>query len=132
VLLDHCLGWQCTGIWLDIRATAQHGKDGIFMLSSEQEGSRVERLPSQQPSTIVTDELGRVLAILRDSCPKDATISFDFDGKLHVHIDIRKQEDVLILESILPTLGLGMFKSLRRGTTPNRPFFHRLSALVDR
>jgi hypothetical protein len=90
----------------------------------------VELFPNTSAATPVTDELTRILALLKDVCPAGAMISFDFDGRLHVHIDVRKREDVTILESILPPLGRGLFHGFRRSATPHHPFFHRVSALV--
>jgi len=91
--------------------------------------SSVESFPLQH-STNLTDELNRILRMLQDIAPKDATISFDFDGRLHVHIDVRKREEGVLIEALLPTLRGGLFHSLARGATPNHPFFHRISALV--
>lgn len=94
--------------------------------------SSVERLPNSSQSTMVSDELSRLLAMLKDACPRDALIRFDFDGRLHVHIDVRKREEVTIVETVLPMVGLGIFHSISRSGTPHHPFFHRVSALVDR
>ena len=90
----------------------------------------VETFPQERRSK-VSDELNRIMALLRDACPAGAHISFDFDGRLHVHIDVKNGETVSVVEAILPTLGQGLFHSLSRGKTPNHPFFHRVSALVD-
>lgn len=92
----------------------------------------IERLPAASQSTVVTDELNRILGILREACPKQSLISFDFDGRLHAHIDVRKREDVILVQALLPTLGLGLFHSISQGETPHHPFFHRFSAVVDR
>ena len=92
----------------------------------------IERLPAASQSTVVSDELNRVLAMLREACPKQSLISFDFDGRLHVHIDVRKREEVILVEAMLPTMGLGLFHSISNGETPHHPFFHRVSAIVDR
>ncbi len=81
---------------------------------------------------MITDELNKVLTMLQGACPKDAIISFDFDGRLHVHVDVHSFEDLLKVEGILPILGGGTFHDLTRGETPHRPFYHRLSAIVDR
>ena len=89
----------------------------------------VERLPMPS-STVITDELNRILAMLRDLAPRDATISFDFDGQLHAHIDVKKREEVTVLETVLPVVGGGLFQDLRLSGTPGRPFCHRLSAVV--
>lgn len=91
----------------------------------------VERLPDQR-STMVMDELNKILAMLKGACPERAIISFDFDGRLHVHVDVHSFEDLLKVEGILPILGGGVFHDLTRGETPHRPFHHRLSAIVDR
>ena len=92
----------------------------------------VERLPAASQSTVVSDELNRILAILRDACPDQALINFDFDGRLHLHIDVRNREDVILIESMLPTMGMGLFHTISNGETPHHPFFHRISAIVDR
>jgi len=96
------------------------------------EAGIVEHLPNHSRSTIVSDELCRIMAILQESCPPDAIISFHFDGKLHVHIDIRNMEYITGVEAVLPKLGAGLFHDIRRGPTPHRPFHHRISALVER
>lgn len=89
----------------------------------------VERLPVAT-STMVTDELNRISDMLREVVPSDATISFDFDGQLHAHIDVKKHEQVTVLQTVLPAVGGGLFHDLRMSGTPNRPFCHRLSAIV--
>lgn len=89
-------------------------------------------LPVFPTTGTVTEELTRILALLRQSCPPEAVISFDFDGELHVHIDVRKKEDVTLVQAMLPMLGMGLFDCIRLGSTPHRPFFHRISALVAR
>lgn len=91
----------------------------------------VEHLPHQRVCN-VTDELNKILSMLKGACPREAMISFDFDGRLHVHIDVHKIEDLLRIEGLLPSLGAGMFHDFSRGETPNHPFFHRLTAIVDR
>lgn len=91
----------------------------------------VERLPDQR-STLVTDELNKILDMVKGACPDSAIVSFDFDGRLHVHVDLHNFEDLLKVEGMLPILGGGMFHDLTRGETPHRPFHHRLSAIVER
>jgi len=80
-----------------------------------------------------TDELNRLLDMLKTACPEATAIRFDFDGKLRVHIDVRCRSDVAMIEAILPALGGGAtFYGLTLGATPHHPFHHRISALVDR
>ena len=98
---------------------------------NRQPGS-VEPFPETPKNTLVSDELNRILSLLRDACPADAHISFDFDGTLHAHIDVRKREEVTAVEILLPMLGHGLFHDITRGGTPHHPFFHRISVLVDR
>lgn len=94
--------------------------------------SSVEPFPVQARSSFVTDELTKLTNALREVCPIDAVISFHFDGKLHLHIDVRNLESVMGIEAVLPTLGAGSFHDIQRGPTPHQPFFHRVSAIVDR
>lgn len=101
------------------------------MSDSPVQRQSVERLPEQR-STVITDELNKILDMLTGACPKGAVISFDFDGRLHVHIDVHSFEDLLKVEGILPILGGGTFHDTSRGDTPHRSFHHRLSAIVDR
>jgi hypothetical protein len=91
----------------------------------------VEEFPHSHNSR-VTDELNRILNLLRGICPRDAQISFAFDGRLQVHIDVRKHEELYVVETVLPNLEGGLFHSLNRGRTPHHPFFQRLSAVVQR
>lgn len=90
----------------------------------------VEHFPAFMLTTPVTDELNKILTMLRAACPDDAIISFDFDGHLHVHVDVRKREHVTLVEMVLPAIGRGLFHGLSRAATPHHPFYHRVSALV--
>lgn len=92
----------------------------------------LERFPGPLSSSLITDELTKLSLLLRQVCPNDAVISFEFDGILYVHIDVRKGEDVTLVQAILPTLGMGLFHDLAIGKTPQRPFCHRVSARVAR
>jgi len=96
------------------------------------EKTRVERIPVQTQPTPVSDELGRLQAALAELCPKDSTISFEYDGKLHLHVDLRGFEDVNRMEAILPTLFGGIFHDVRRTLAGPHSFFHRVTALVNR
>ena len=92
----------------------------------------IDHLPTPAKATIISDELGRLLSAVRAISPANANVTFDFNGKLHLHIDVRNLEDVLRLEMSLPNLCGGIFADLRRGSVDNHPFLHRLSASVDR
>lgn len=94
-------------------------------------GGNVERLPIAERSSQITDELNRLMALLRELAPAGSTVSVDFDGKLHAHIHVRKREDVMMLERQLSVMDHGRFHSISVGNTPNRPFHHRVSALVE-
>lgn len=96
-------------------------------------GGKVEAFPEAAQPRVVSDELDRLLSLLRDSFPDVRNISFEFDGRLHVHIDLRSKEQLALVEERLPYLGGGrLFSEPRRGDTPKRPFDHRISALVAR
>jgi hypothetical protein len=90
-----------------------------------------DRFSEWTPQTPVTDELGRIDRVLRDALPADAEVSFAFDGKLQVHIDVRKREDVILIEKLLPQRAGHLLERLTRSATPQRPFLHRISAIVN-
>jgi hypothetical protein len=91
----------------------------------------VERFPPPIKTSSVCDELNRIMELLRGACPPETEISFSFDGRLQVHIDVRKREHVMYVEMVLPTLEQGLFHGISIGSTPGHPFHHRVSALVQ-
>ena len=96
-------------------------------------GGRVDALPEVAQPTVVSDELGRIHRLLHDAFPDVHHICFEFNGKLSVHMDTRRKEQVALIQERLPYLAGGrLFSEVRRGETPRRPFEHRVSALVAR
>jgi len=71
------------------------------------------------------------MLMVSEACPPETKVSFQFDGRLHVMIDVRSLEDVLKLEIILPGFGAGMFHDVQRAQAPHHGFGHRVTALVD-
>ena len=95
-------------------------------------GGSVEPFPGSQ-TTAVSDELRRILGLLQSANPNATKVSFEFDGQLHAHIDLRRIEEISIVEERLRFIGGGqLFSDIRRGKTPNHPFHHRVSMLVAR
>jgi hypothetical protein len=94
--------------------------------------TKIERIAIPSKATPVSDELCRLTAILRDICPPDALVGFEFDGKLHLHIQLRRFEDVTRLEVALPALCGGIFHDVQHGQVGRHSFLHRLSAIVER
>lgn len=92
----------------------------------------VERIPAKPRQQIVSDELRRLRDALLAACPPEAEVSFQFENALHVHIDVRNVEHMTMVEALLPGMGAGLFSDLQRGDSPHRPFFHRITARVDR
>ena len=82
--------------------------------------------------TIVSDELDRLMGILRGFCPTEAVITFEYDGVLRVNIDVRDVADVARLETIMPSLCGGIFHDVQRGLAARHSFFHRISASIAR
>ncbi len=101
------------------------------MSSAEAIQSAVVEHFSRAPQCTVTDELGSILRTVRERCPADARISFDFDGRLRLHVDVRTSEEVSKVETALASSRAGMFHSFSCGKTPHHPFFRRLSAVID-
>jgi hypothetical protein len=79
----------------------------------------------------VTEELGGILRTVREGCPADARISFDIDGRLHLHVDVRTSDQVVNVERALAGTRSGMFHGVTRGKTPHHPSCRRLSAVID-
>jgi len=105
----------------------------VDVVTADGQGNRVEPFPETARSTPVSGELGRILDILEEAFPDASKVTFEFDGRLHVHIDLRAREQLGIVEERLPYLGGGrLFSDLRRGKTPNHAFLQRISALVAR
>ena len=69
-------------------------------------------------------------ALIRGALPEVAGVSFSFDSRLQLHIDVRKREDVTLVELVLPGLESGRFQAVSRGRTPGHPFHHRITAFV--
>lgn len=91
----------------------------------------LESIFGSPDSTPVSDELRRLTGVLATVCPKDSVISFVFDRKLHVHVDLRRFEDMTTVEGLLPTICGGIFQNVRRGMAERHSFFHRLTADVQ-
>jgi len=94
----------------------------VDVVTADGQGNRVEPFPETARSTPV-----------EEAFPDASKVTFEFDGRLHVHIDLRAREQLGIVEERLPYLGGGrLFSDLRRGKTPNHAFLQRISALVAR
>lgn len=97
-----------------------------------QSGKAVTRSRARGPATL-SDELHQLLDMLSDAFPEARKISFEFDGRLTVRIDVRSKEQVSLVMERLPYLGAGqLFSELRLGQTPNHAFDHRITARVAR
>jgi hypothetical protein len=94
--------------------------------------ANVERISVPPKTTPVADELAKLTGLLREVCPSDAAIGFQYDGRLHLHIHLRRSEDVTKLEAILPTMCGGFFHDVHRGQVGRHSFLHRVGALVAR
>lgn len=92
-------------------------------LNPNELSTSVEMFPASAQVAVVSDELNRILVLLREACPHDARISFDFDGTLHVHIDVRKREDASCVATLLPGVRSGLFEKVRLGQHRITPFF---------
>jgi hypothetical protein len=95
--------------------------------------AKVQPIAAPGRSTFISDELNRITEIVTAICPRDAEVTFTFeDGRLELNIDIRQLEDLVRIEGQLPGMCGGIFSDVQRGLVDNRPFFHRLTARVDR
>lgn len=97
---------------------------------TEDKSADVQPIRGSPPTTPVSDELARLTSVLRNHCPADAVIIFEYNGALHLHVDVRQFEDVTKMEALLPSLCGGIFQQVQRGLAAHHSFFHRISALV--
>ena len=93
---------------------------------------QIEHFPKAPADRALSDQLRQLRDMLRSEFPNAEGVSLSFDGQLHAHIDIRKGEEILFVETKLSALAGGMFSQVQRGPAPLHPFLHRISATVDR
>jgi hypothetical protein len=94
--------------------------------------TQVEPFPQQQRNNSIADELGKLIDLLRSEFPSAIKIFFEFDDRLKVHIDVRTGEEIGTTETKLARLCGGTFTQVTHGGTPHHPFFHRITAKVER
>lgn len=92
----------------------------------------VERIFGTAEPSPVSDELRKLTATLASVCPRESVIKFVYDGTLHLHLDVRRFEDLTGMEMLLPTLCGGAFHDVQRGMSDRHSFFHHLTAVVAR
>lgn len=80
----------------------------------------------------VSDELAFLHKAVEDACPPHSIVSFLFDGRLRLAVDVHTFEEARLVEEALPAIGGGVFHDFARGNTPGMSFRRRLTALVDR
>ena len=78
----------------------------------------------------ISEELRELRSTLLSIVPGDALISFRFDDRLHINIDLRDLRDLARVEALLPSLANGVFSNLRRSLVEHHSFRHRLTAEV--
>jgi hypothetical protein len=84
------------------------------------------------PACPISDELGSLHKAVEDACPPASIVSFVFDGRLRIAVDVHTFEEASEVEALLPAIGGGVFHDVARGNTPGMSFRRRVSALVDR
>jgi hypothetical protein len=102
------------------------------MMTDGSPAVNVEHLFGSPDLTPVTDELQKITKMLQVLCPKESVIRFYFDGRLRVHIDLRRVEELTMVEALLPTACGGIFQNVQRGMAEKHSFFHRVTAVVAR
>lgn len=80
----------------------------------------------------VIEELADLRASVQALVPGDTAISFFYDGRLHINIDLRDLRDVERAESFLPNVADGIFSNIRRSMADHHSFRHRLTAEVTK
>lgn len=94
--------------------------------------STVAEFRHAMPATPISVELESLRKTVEDASPPASIVSFYFDGRLHVAVDVHTYEEASEVEALLPSIGGGVFHDPSRGNTPGMSFRRRVSALVDR
>lgn len=81
------------------------------------------------PAGEIETALGALADAIRTVCPSGASVSFRFDRRLHVDIDVRTVEQATAVERALPNLTQANFNAIRRAKSPS-PFLQRITAEV--
>ena len=96
------------------------------------DAANVESMFAEDQATPISDELDKLRSVLIEHFPRDALIRFEFDGRLRVHVDVRRFEDVAVVEAVLPSLCGGIFHGLQRTMSRHNSFVHRVTASARR
>lgn len=102
------------------------------MGQAHQPTGQVEPFPRGVVPKGITEQLGQIRDMLAAEFPQATSVTLDFDGALRAHIDVRDGHDIPIVEARLPVLCGGMFNRVKHGASPNHPFQHRITTVVDR
>jgi hypothetical protein len=78
----------------------------------------------------VSEQLSGLRSAVESIVPGDARISFRFEDRLRINIDVRDLRDVARAETLLPTLAHGIFFNVQRALA-DQSFRHRLTAEVQ-
>jgi len=96
------------------------------------ESRKVEAIRSAEDERPISSALRRLLEPLHAEFPKAVAISFEYQKDLHLHVDLRTLEEAHVVQARLSALCGGVFHDIFIGSSPHHPFFHRVSAKVDR
>ncbi len=99
---------------------------------AHQPTGQVEHFPKTPSPKGVSDQLGQIRDTLSSEFPQASAVTLDFDGALHAHIDVRDGHDIPIVEARLAGMCGGIFSKVRHGASPNHPFQHRISMVIER
>lgn len=99
---------------------------------ARQPTGQVEPFPKMPGPKGVSDQLGQIRDILSSEFPQASAVTLDYDGALHAHIDVRDGQEIPIVEARLAGMCGGIFSKVRHGASPNHPFQHRISMVVER
>lgn len=87
-------------------------------------------MPPELEPKAISQELTRLTEQLRAEFPDAEKISFEFDGKLHLHIDVRDLEEAKVIHARLERLYGDLYSRYFVGNSPQHRFWHRVSAMV--
>ncbi|GGD58277.1 hypothetical protein GCM10010990_04530 [Croceicoccus mobilis] len=94
----------------------------------EKSSGQVEPFPKGMVVASIEKQLAHLRDMLLAELPFALDVAISFDGKLEIHVDVRRQEEAYLVETKLGSLPIGRFQHINRGSPPHHPFLHRVSA----
>lgn len=94
--------------------------------------AQVEPFPKVPVARGLNEQLEQLRDLLCAEFPQATDVSLGYDGQLRVYIDVRRGEDIMLIEARVPGLPIGEVVRIARGRAPHHPFLYRITVTLER